>query len=386
MPATRPIEFVDVATTPNQAAVAQSLQKLPEDGRLFNYILTLPEGAPEAVFDSLSGESHASLASSLVQLSALTPDVVLGQLRRNLSSGWRAGAPVAQYGASLPASAWPSSKSQPFWAELVGHWQRYGDGNGTAKLKQRMTGLFTGLEVELPGQARMGGSLGYTRADSAVAARSASADVDSYSFSLYGGKSTAAGAGYLNFSGGLAVTWHDIATQRYVPGLNQTLKANYHANTQQLFAELGYGLGQYQPTGFEPFANVRIGVQRTSRFQETGGFAALQGERARDSLSSVTLGIRGHHEFDLSRKTARVRGMVGWKHAFDDLSMQRGMSFDSSPRFTVTGMPMARNSLLVGIEGELELSRSAYLLMGYQGEFGGHDRDHSASLKLRKSF
>jgi uncharacterized protein with beta-barrel porin domain len=37
-----------------------------------------------------------------------------------------------------------------------------------------------------------------------------------------------------------------------VTSLGQTLKADYSAHTAQLFAEVGYAIGQYDKVGFEP--------------------------------------------------------------------------------------------------------------------------------------
>lgn len=47
---------------------------------------------------------------------------------------------------------------------------------------------------------------------------------------------------------------------------------------------------------------------------------------------------------------------------------------------------LARNTALVGLEAELELSRRASLSVGYQGEVGGCSRDHSVKAKLRWAF
>lgn len=47
---------------------------------------------------------------------------------------------------------------------------------------------------------------------------------------------------------------------------------------------------------------------------------------------------------------------------------------------------LARNTALVGLEAELELSRRASLSVGYQGAVGGGSRDHLVKAKLRCAF
>jgi outer membrane autotransporter protein len=295
---------------------------------------------------------------------------------------------VAQSDGPLPASAWPSSKALPAWAEVVGHWQRYdGDGNA-AQLKQRTTGLFLGMDEEVGTSGwRLGGSLGYTNASGKVADRSSESDVNSYSAAVYGGKSFGTGTGpRINVLGGLAYTWHDIETTRRVTSLGQTLKADYSAHTAQLFAEVGYAIGQYDKVGFEPFAGVSLGQQRTGSFQERGGFAALQGRSSTDDLASTTLGLRVHSDFQLAGKEGRLRATVGWRHAFGDVTAKKTMAFEGSQNFTVAGTPLARNTAVLGLEADVALSRSAALVLGYQGEMGSGQRDHSASVKLRWAF
>ncbi|WP_370682569.1 autotransporter domain-containing protein [Comamonas sp. GB3 AK4-5] len=380
--------FAELANTSNQAAVANGIESLPSSHPLYQYVQGLPKGTPAEAFSSLSGDTHASVAGSLVSLGARAPRISSQHLYSNLTAGMRSGAPIAQGSGSLPASAWPSSKALPAWAEVVGHWQAYnGDGNA-ARLKQNTAGLFVGMDQEVAGSGwRLGGSLGYTHADGRVADRASTSKVDSYSAAVYGGKSLGTGSGpRINVLGGLAYTWHDIQTSRNVASLGQTLKSDYSAHTAQLFAEVGYAIGQYDKFGFEPFVGVSLGKQRTGSFQEHGGFAALQGRSNTDDLTSTTLGLRMHSDFELAGKESRLRATVGWRHAFGDVNPQKTMAFEGGQNFTVAGAPLARNTALLGLEAEMALSRSAALVVGYRGEVGSGQRDHAANVKVRWAF
>jgi outer membrane autotransporter protein len=383
-----PMVFAELANTGNQAAVANGIESLGRDNPLFNYIETLPTGAPAAAFNSLAGDTHASVGGSLPGTSALAPSVSQQHLRSNMSAGMRAGAPVAQSDGPLPASAWPSSKALPAWAEVVGHWQTYNGDSNAARLKQTITGLFVGMDEEVGHSGwRLGGSLGFTHADGRVADRNSTSKVNSYSAAVYGGKSFGTGMGpRTNVLGGLAYTWHDIATTRNITSLGQTLQADYSAHTGQLFAEVGYAIGQYDKFGFEPFAGVSLGQQRSGSFQERGGFAALQGRSSTDDIANTTLGVRMHSDFQLAGKEARVRATVGWRHAFGDVATRKTMAFEGGQNFTVAGAPLARNTALLGLEGEVTLSRTAALVLGYRGELASGQRDHAASVKLRWAF
>ena len=386
-PTPRPITFADLAQTGNQRVVAQALEGMPTSSALHNFVLGLPNGAPPAVFAQLSGDSHAGVQGSLPSLSGHAPRISQTRLHNNLTAGMHAGAAIAQSDGPLPASAWPTSKALPAWAEVVGHRQSVdGDGNA-AKLTQNVYGLFIGADEEVGSNGwRVGGSLGYTNADAEVKSRDASAGISSYSASVYTGKGFSHGINRINVMGGLAYTHHRISSERSVAGLGQNLKAKYSANTLQLFGEVGYAMGQYSKQGIEPFAGINISQQRVGSFQESGGFAALRGQSSTDTTTSTTLGVRAHSDIKLAGKATRLKGTVGWRHAWGDVTQSTTMAFAGSSSFTVAGTPLARNTALLGLQAEVELSRRAALELGYQGEYGSGTRDHAVNVKMRWAY
>ena len=381
------MHFADLANTNNQGSAANALESLPSTHALYQHIETLPAGTPAAVFSSLSGDAHATMTGTVNMLSAHAPNISQQHLRNNLTAGFRPGAPIAQSDGPLPASALPSSKALPAWVEVVGHWQKMDGNSNTPGVKQNTTGLFLGADEEVGSSGwRVGGSVGYTSADAKVSSRDASADISSYSAAVYTGKGFSRGANRINVIGGLAYTKHSIESERSVATLNQNLKADYSAHTAQLFAEVGYAMGQYDKQGFEPFVGITLGEQRTNSFKESGGFAALSSESSRDTLASTTLGVRAHSDFVVAGKDTRVRASLGVRHAWGKLSQNRTMAFEGSSSFTVAGAPLARNTALVGLQAEMALSRYSALVLGYNGEYGSGSRDQSASVKVRWAF
>ena len=381
------MHFADLASTSNQGAAANAIESLPSSHPLYQHIETLPAGTPAAVFTSLSGDAHSTVMGSVNMLSAQAPNISQQHLRSNLTAGLRAGAPIAQSDGPLPASAFPSSKALPAWVEVVGHWQKMDGNSNTPGVKQNTTGLFLGADEEVGNSGwRVGGSVGYTSADAKVSSRDASADISSYSAAVYTGKGFSHGTNRINVIGGLAYTKHSIESERSVAALNQNLQADYSAHTAQLFAEVGYAMGQYDKQGFEPFVGITLGEQRTNSFKESGGFAALSSESSRDTLASTTLGVRAHSDFVVAGKDTRVRASLGVRHAWGNLSQNRTMAFEGSSSFTVAGAPLARNTALVGLQAEVALSRYSALVLGYNGEYGSGSRDQSASVKVRWAF
>ena len=247
--------------------------------------------------------------------------------------------------------------------------------------------MFVGYDDEVGTSGwRLGGSLGYTDTNAKIRSRDSTGDIRSYSAALYAGKSYAYGANRLNVMGGASYTHHKIETTRNVASLGQTLKADYSAHTTQLFAEVGYAIGAESAQGIEPYAGITVGQQNHKRFKESGGFAGLIGEGKKDNTTSTTLGLRAHSDFKLAGKDARVRGTLGWRHGWGDLSQTRTMAFEGSSSFTVAGAPLARNTALIGLQTEVALSRYSAVVFSYDGEFASGSRNNSASAKLRWAY
>ena len=380
-------DFGARVNTRNQQALARHVQMLGAGHPVYDFLVQTSDAESAAIANALSADSYANLQSGLQAASAPAADLGPRLMHGNMVAGYRPGAAIAQSDGPLPASAWPTSKALPAWAEVVGHRQSVdGDGNA-AKLTQNVYGLFIGADEEVGSNGwRVGGSLGYTNADAEVKSRDASADISSYSASVYTGKGFSHGINRINVMGGLAYTHHRISSERSVAGLGQNLKAKYNANTLQLFGEVGYAMGQYSKQGMEPFAGINISQQRVGSFQESGGFAALRGQSSSDTTTSTTLGVRAHSDFKLAGKDARLQGTVGWRHAWGDVTQSTTMAFAGSSSFTVAGAPLARNTALLGLQAEVELSRRAALELGYQGEYGSGTRDHAVNVKMRWAY
>ncbi|WP_189371473.1 autotransporter outer membrane beta-barrel domain-containing protein [Achromobacter spanius] len=381
---TRPIAFADAAQSGNQRAVANALDSLPAGNPLHDYILTLPEGATSAAFNSLSGEAHASVTSSLTGFNNTVRTVPLAYLRANMGAGMRPGAPTAQAGGTPLSSALPSSNAQPAWAEVIGNWQTLKGNSDAGQVRQKTGGVFAGVDHALGGGWRLGGALGFTDADIRVDDRSSKADVAGYSAAVFGGKVFEMGPGKLNLMLGTSYTWHDISTERHasVAGASQKLTADYGASTTQLFTELGYALPVSDHVSIEPFAGLAWSDTRTRGFSESGGSAALRGESDSTTQTSSTLGLRALTNFTVGQTEGRLQATLGWRHAFGDVQPQSVMSFDGGQAFTVAGAPIARNAALAELGVETAVTKNATIGLTYSGQFGGGNRENAGSLHM----
>lgn len=383
----RPIEFADLAVTSNQRSAANALQSLPKTSSLYTRVLNLPNGAPAGVFADLSGESFGSSVSAMQNVSNNVASLPTAQLRANMNAGFVPGPPTAQVGRG-DASMLPRSNAQPLWAQTFGNWRTM-DGNGdVAKSRERDFGIFVGGDHGVGNGWRLGGAFGYTDSRITVDDRSAKSDVNSYSAILYGGKSFEAGSGKINFTAGVAYTWHDIDSKRNInaAGQYQELKADYSASTGQVFTDVGYAIPLNDRVTLEPFFGADFSDLRTRGFSESGGDAALSGKSSTSNVGTTTLGLRAQTTFDVKDTAARLRGMLGWRHAYGDVNPEATMSFDGSQPFTVAGNPLARDAAVMEVGVDVAMSKNATLGLAYSGQFGDGNRQNTGTVNVSWRF
>ena len=229
---------------------------------------------------------------------------------------------------------------------------------------------------------------GYTSSRITVNDRSAKTDVDSYSAIIYGGKAFEAGAGKLNVSGGVAYTWHDVSSKRNInaAGQLQALKSDYSASTGQVFTEVGYAIPLNDRVTLEPFVGADFSDLRTRGFSESGGDAALSGRSNSNKVATTTLGLHAQTTFDMGQNAARLRGTLGWRHAYGDVNPETTMSFDGSQPFTVAGTPLSRDAAVVALGVDMAMSKTATLGLAYSGQFGNGNQQNTGTVNVSWRF
>lgn len=364
------VAFAGAAQTYNQRAAANALDGLPSDSLLHEYILTLPTGTAPAVFDSLSGELHASISSGLVGYSSDLQKRSLSHMHSGLA------------GTQAP------TESSPVWGEFWGNWQNLESDGNAAQFEQRTKGLFVGANRSVGQGWQLGVGLGYAKGNIYVDDRKSEADISNYSVALFGGNSFEAGLGALNLLMGAAYTWHDIDTRRdtSVFATSQQLSSSYSAGTGQVFAELGYAMSLSEHASIQPFVGLAWTNLRTRGFAESGGSAALSGHRSDDKQTTSVLGVRTQSAIVFDQVEGQVRAALGWQHAYNAVIPRKTLSFEGSQAFTVAGVPMARDAAVVELGVDVALTPTITAGLTYNGQFGDGSQDHAGVLTVRWSY
>jgi outer membrane autotransporter protein len=373
--------------------------------------------APQArqAFDALSGEIHASAETVMIDDSRYLRQAVLSRLRQASYAGAGAGGAFAALGTGGPMVAYADSdlmdsdfslayaKAKPrpsfplkalphaapdagftFWTQAVGAWGRIdGDGNA-ADVRRDLGGFFSGVDRRL-GDWRVGVAGGFTNSRVSVDARASSANIDTAHFAAYAATSRDA----WNFRSGAGFTWSALDTSRMIafPGFFDQASASYHADTGQVFGEVGYGMS-LGAVAAEPFAGLAFVHLDGGSFAEAGGVAALAGSGNSEDIGYSSLGVRAAANYPLMNGMMLTpRASAAWQHAFSAVTPTASLAFQSTGAgFTVAGVPIARDAALVDAGFDVRVTPRASVGVAYSGQLAGHAQDNAVKGNLAWSF
>jgi len=377
--------FSSVAETRNQTNTADAIEELGSGNPLYDQILTMNEADALFAFDLLSGEVLASAKGVLMGETHFLRDAIFDRFSMadlpTASSGMVTAPlsyadPGRSSAADVPFPGGPATVSPATaWAQGFGSWGST-DGNGDAAGVDRDTGGFLiGADTVVAGGWRVGLLGGYSHTSFDVDDRASSGNSDNYHLGAYAGTNW----GAFGLRAGAAYSWSDVDTTR--TALGEKLKADYDAGAAQVFGEVNYGI-ETSPVRFEPFAGLAYVNLHTDSFTETGGAAALSSSSDDTDVTFTTLGVRASSKFAAGGVPVIARGMLGWQHAFGDTTPTSSFSFEGGTPFTIAGLPIAEDALVVDVGVDVAVSANATLGLAYSGQFG----DDSEDQKVRGSF
>lgn len=375
------VDFATYARTPNQLGTAMAAQALGSGNSIYDALLLLPENAVPAAFDALSGEAYASVSSVLQQQSIYVRDAVSGRLRQALTAP---GVSPLAYGPGPVKAQLAEGYAPTLWAQGYGGWgNTYGNGNA-ASISNTIGGVLMGADVSVAENARVGLFGGYSRSTFDVDGRSSSGSANNYDLGLYAG----AQYGAVALRGGAAYTWHDLSMSRSVvfPGFAESLKGNDTTGTAQVFGEIGYDI-EVGAIAFEPFLGLAYVNVSGASLGEEGGAAALSVSTDEMSTFYSTLGVRLATTVEVGGRTLTPYATLGWQHAFGDVTPSSTMQFAGGlTPFTVSGVPVAEDALLVEAGLSYALSANAQIGATYAGQLSGDASQNAFTAQFSLKF
>ncbi|MEL5309511.1 autotransporter outer membrane beta-barrel domain-containing protein [Serratia nevei] len=355
--------FASVAQTANERAVAAAADALAAGNPVYESLLgSGTAGEARQAFRQLSGQIHADIASALVNDSRYLREALNGRLRQ---------------AEGLASSSAIKADEGGAWAQLLGAWDHAsGDANATG-YQASTYGVLMGLDSAAADDWRLGVATGYTRT-SLHGGYGSKADSDNYHLAAYGDKQF----GALALRGGAGYTWHRIDTKRSVNYGMQSDRdtAKYSARTEQLFAEAGYSV-QGEWLNLEPFVNLAYVNFENNGIAESGGAAALRGDKQHTDATVSTLGLRADTEWQVSAgTTVALRSELGWQHQYGSLERGTGLRFNGgNAPFVVDSVPVSRDGMVLKAGAEVAVNENATLSLGYGGLLSQNHQDNSVN-------
>ena len=347
----------DVAVTPNQQAVANALESLNTNNPLFNIVLNLPTAASARnAFNRLSGEVYAATIGSLIEASRYVEDAMLDRMTTS----------------TLEHDT--THRAYNVWAQGMGSWGHREGTRNTAHVTNSGGGLFIGADTN-DDASRLGILAGYSALQTNLETRRSVTNSDTYHLGLYADHRLK----NFTFRAGGAYSWHDLAARRITefPGLSELLKTDYMANTAQGFVESGYAYKRGVWLA-EPFVRASAINVNSDSFHEKGGIAALTSRGNHENVYYTTLGGRIYNTVKQENNfILKSHGLLGWRHALNDINPLATLAFATSIPFTIDGSPIARNSVVLdaGIDALLP-NKALTLTLAYTGQVASQVQAH----------
>ncbi len=362
--------FAELATTPNEIAVANALDSATLTQE---WAQVVGAGAADAsaAFTSLANASfNATALGVLSEQSHFLRDAVIDRLRGAI--GGEATPEVAG------VTTVPTGTAYAMWGRALGSWGSADGGGNAADVTSSIGGLISGVDVTLDDTWRFGLAGGYSKSWFSSPDIGASGSSDSYHVALYGGWQGQTG---FALRGGAAYSWNDVETARQVGvvGLAGVAEGSTSAPTAQVFAEGAYKFA-YGKAAFEPFANLAY-VHVDGDVSESGT-AAMTGSTTVDT-TYTTLGLRASGQLATG---VTARGTLGWRHAFGDVTPETTLGFDPASAVALSGTPIAADALVTELGLDFAVGKSATLGVSYSGQYGDNAYENSAQANFAVQF
>ena len=189
--------------------------------------------------------------------------------------------------------------------------------------------------------------------------------------------------------GGGLWAWSEIETSRAVlfPNFFERQKADYDADTGQLFGEIAYPT-QMAGVELEPFAGLAYVSVESGGFREKGGpQASLKTSGFDLDVGYTTVGLRAAKTMLCGAMEITPHVSAAWLHAFDDVTPDAGLAFATTGiGFDVAGVPLAEDSALLDAGLDLALKDRLSAGVSYSGQYADNVSDNAVKGRFTWRF
>ncbi len=328
---------------------------------------------------SNAGEIHATARGLLIDSDSRMRDALSRRMRGAFKSTDIA---LAEPATEMKTDAVDQPDNATAWGEVFGSWGRINANanSGTASVRNDYAGFIVGADKPVAHGWRVGLMGSYGRSNFQASELDSKGNSDNYQVGVYAGTRIDA----LRVHLGAAHTWHQVGVNR-TEGSDQ-LASSYQLRSAQLFGEVGYALPTTGKLALEPFASLAHIELSGGAVNEQGAASALSSGSESSGVTFTTAGLNASMPSTLGQFDVSLRGTVGWRHAFGEVTPTLAMAAGGGSAVRVPGAPIAQESAVVQGGVSLQLRKNATLDLQYQGQFSGQGRDNSVNARLAVTF
>lgn len=387
------IAFDEVARDEQQADVAQAVEDLGPGNDLHDAFTGLTEEEARDALDDVSGEHNAGVAGAMAQTATMLQTTLTshmstlthGAQNGDLAALAPAKDPSVYVAALLEPAAGPMQREINFWMEAIGS---FGDSHshGPASQQDRHSyGALAGVDVAFDDAGHYGIFGGYEIGEVETDSQGASSELNNYHLGAF---VTRPLSKEWTLSGGVAATYHDIDSTRYVvfPGFSAAPQGETTGYTASTFIEAAHAM-QFDEIAIEPFANVSLTYSHMDGYTETnGGSANLAVDSVSNTIPATTLGIRAGKAIKVDDKAINLNVSFGWQHVYGNTDNETEMRFAAgTTTFDAFGPARDRDAALIGIGVDAKVGHGTTAYAGYNGMLSANSQDHGfrAGLKIK---
>jgi outer membrane autotransporter protein len=382
---------VSKAVTGNQKAVAGVFRSLRVGGALRTFIESaLPSMSDSEYLDALDQLSAPVVPQVLEIAGGLSHNFAKNVISHLAEKHWLNFNPSQDYASSANAPAAGagdfSGVGHNLWFSAGGFYARYDGEDNLSDTIVTGYDIRLGYDLSLESGWLAGAVLGFDNQRIGMDRPYGRVDVDSFSAAIYGGRQFQAGPGILRLLLGASFSSHSVDSERVVniAGVRDSLKADYHGQTWQIFGEVAWNFNLGPNTSLEPYLNLTWQKTTLNSFNETGRLFALTTKKSSTDNFRTNLGLRAKAK--ITDKVS-VSGALGWEHTFGSVRPETTVAFrDSGSYFKAQGSPISRDSVTAEVSLNVDITESVSFKASYDGAFGKKSQRHAGTAMLSFSW
>jgi outer membrane autotransporter protein len=283
----------------------------------------------------------------------------------------------ADFAAKAPLAAGPAIDPNLVWVRGAGRWGNYDGVNGGPGASLQTGAVFAGIDLPLSEGLRVGVAGGWSDTSFDLDGNAGSLDSDAWHASLY----ATGAAGNWRTKGIVSYERYDLSSARPVEFDTATARADYNADHVEALGEVSYVQLVGPNAAIEPYLSAGLSWVQVDGFTEKVNGNDYLTAASQDATWPYTLvGLRLTGAMNIGNVLVNPMVDLGWRHVFGDTDPSVAFEGLDGESFSVAGMPIAENSLVVQAGFDAAFTSTGWRTsVKYKGDIAQTAQEHTVT-------